>query len=56
MKKLLILVCTLALAHGRVRRPAKGAAEGHFTGTIEKYDAATKTLTLKHDRTRKARS
>jgi hypothetical protein len=50
MKKLLVLVCTLAIGTAAFAAPAKGApASAHFTGTIEKYDTATKTLTVKHD-------
>ena len=50
MKKLLILVCTLAIGTAAFAAPAKSApASAHFTGTIEKYDTATKTLTVKHD-------
>jgi len=50
MKKLLILVCSLAIGTAAFAAPAKNAPAGaHFTGTIEKYDAATKTLTVKHD-------
>lgn len=50
MKKVLILVCSLAIGTAAFAAPAKGAAKtAHFTGTIEKYDAATHTLTVKHD-------
>ena len=50
MKKLLILVCTLAIGTAAFAAPAKSApASAHYTGTIEKYDTATKTLTVKHD-------
>jgi hypothetical protein len=50
MKKLLILVCTLAIGTAAFAAPAKSApASSHFTGTIEKYDTATKMLTVKHD-------
>jgi hypothetical protein len=50
MKKLLILVCTLAIGTAAFAAPAKNApASSHFTGTIEKYDTATKLLTVKHD-------
>ena len=48
MKKLLILVCTIAIGTAAFAAPAKSTA-AHFTGTIEKYDTATKTLTVKHD-------
>jgi phage baseplate assembly protein gpV len=50
MKKLLILICALAIGTAAFAAPAKSApASAHFTGTIEKYDTATKTLTVKHD-------
>ena len=50
MKKLLILICTLAIGTAAFAAPRKGApSSAHFTGTIEKYDTATKTLTVKHD-------
>ncbi len=35
--------------HGGFCRPAKGTpVKGHFTGTVEKYDTAAMTLTVKH--------
>jgi hypothetical protein len=49
MKKLLILVCTLAIGTAAFAAQAKAPASAHLSGTIEKYDAATKTLTVKHD-------
>ena len=49
MKKLLILICTLAIGTAAFAAPAKAPASAHLTGTIEKYDTATKTLTVKHD-------
>jgi len=49
MKRLLILVCTLAIGTAAFAAQAKAPASAHLTGTIEKYDAATKTLTVKHD-------
>ena len=50
MKKLLIFVCTLAIGTAAFAAPAKGAAKlAHYTGTIEKYDPATHTLTAKHE-------
>lgn len=50
MKKLLILVCSLVIGTAAFAAPAKGASKtAHFTGTIEKYDAATHSLTVKHD-------
>lgn len=47
MKKLLILICTLAISAAAFAAPAKTAA--HMSGTIAKYDATTRTLTVKHD-------
>lgn len=50
MKKLLILACTLAIGTAAFAAPVKTAPKtGHYTGTIEKYDPATHTLTAKHD-------
>lgn len=50
MKKLLILACTLAIGTAAFAAPVKPAPKtGHYTGTIEKYDPATHTLTVKHD-------
>lgn len=49
MKRLLILVCTLAIGTAAFAAQTKAPASAHLTGTIEKYDAATKTLTVKHD-------
>jgi hypothetical protein len=49
MKKLLILACTLAIGTAAFAAPAKSPTKAHFTGTIEKYDTAAKTLTVKHD-------
>jgi hypothetical protein len=49
MKKLLILVCTLAVSAAAFAAPAKSTT-AHMSGTIAKYDAATRTLTLKHDK------
>jgi len=50
MKKLLILVCTLAIGTAAFAAQAKGAPmSAHFTGTIEKYDTAARTLTVKHE-------
>ena len=52
MKKLLILVCTLAVSAAAFAAPAKSTrtTTAHMSGTISKYDAATRTLTLKHDK------
>ena len=53
MKKLLILVCTLAVSAAAFAAPAKNTrSTAHMSGTIAKYDAATRTLTLKHDKTK----
>jgi hypothetical protein len=50
MKRLLILVSMLAIGTAAFAAPAKGAPpSAHFTGTIEKYDTATRTLTVRHD-------
>lgn len=54
MKKLLILVCSLAIGTAAFAAPGKAAPKAgapktaHFAGTIEKYDAGTHTLTVKH--------
>jgi len=45
MKKLLIIAFTLALATSAFAAPGKTRAR--YSGTIEKYDATTKTLTIK---------
>ena len=51
MKKLLILVCTLAVSSAAFAAPAKSTrTTAHISGTITKYDAATRTLTLRHDK------
>ena len=49
MKKLLILVCSLAIGTAAFAAPAKAPSSAHLNGTIEKYDPASKTLTVKHD-------
>jgi hypothetical protein len=46
MKKMFILVFTLALATSAF---AAGKAKASYSGIIESYNAATKTLTVKHD-------
>jgi len=43
MKKLLI-ICALAIATSASAAP--GTKSAHYSGIIEKYDAATKTLTV----------
>ena len=47
MKKLLILVCALALAACAFGGQGKDSPKATYSGVIEKYDAATKTLTVK---------
>ena len=51
MKKLLVLACTLAIGTAAAAAPAKAAPAktAHFSGTIQKYDAGSKDLTVKHD-------
>ena len=49
MKKVLFLVCSLAIGTAAFAAPAKQAAKtAHFAGTIQKYDAATRDLTVKN--------
>jgi hypothetical protein len=45
MKKLAIIAFALAIATSAFAAP--GAVKAHYNGIIEKYDAATKTLTIK---------
>ena len=45
MKKLLILAFALAIAASAFAAP--GTTKASYSGIIEKYDAATKTLTIK---------
>lgn len=45
MKKLFMLACVLAFATSAFAQPGKIKAS--YSGVIEKYDAATKTLTIK---------
>ena len=47
MKKLFILACMLAFATTAFAGQAKNAPTASYSGVIEKYDAATKTLTVK---------
>ena len=47
MKKLLILVCTLAIATAAFAGQAKNAPKAHFSGTVTTYDAPSRVLTLK---------
>jgi hypothetical protein len=46
MKKLAIIAFALAIATSAFAAP--GTAKAHYNGVVEKYDAATKTLTIKH--------
>lgn len=45
MKKLFMLACVLAFATSAFAQPGK--VKANYSGVIEKYDAATKTLTVK---------
>jgi hypothetical protein len=45
MKKLAIIAFALAIATSAFAAP--GTVKAHYSGVIEKYDAATKTLTIK---------
>ena len=47
MKKLFILALALAFATSAFAGQAKNAPSANYSGVIEKYDAATKTLTVK---------
>jgi Cu/Ag efflux protein CusF len=47
MKKLFILAFALAIATSAFAGQAKNAPKASYSGVIEKYDAATKTLTVK---------
>jgi len=48
MKKLLILVCSLAIGTAAFAAPSKPAAKvAHYAGVVQKYDTATKDLTVK---------
>lgn len=50
MKKLLILICTLAISTAAFAAPTKTTRTvSHMSGTVDKYDTATRTLTVKHD-------
>jgi Cu/Ag efflux protein CusF len=46
MKKLLILVCALAIGSSAFAAQGKSVSAS-YSGVVEKYDAATKTLTIK---------
>ena len=45
MKKLLLLACALVIATTAYAAPGK--IKSNYSGIVEKYDAATKTLTVK---------
>ena len=45
MKKLFMLACVLAFATTAFAEPGK--IKANYSGIVEKYDAATKTLTIK---------
>ena len=47
MKKLFILVCALVFATSAFAGQANNAPKSSYKGVIEKYDAASKTLTVK---------
>ena len=47
MKKLFILACVFAFATSAFAGQAKNAPKAKYDGVIEKYDAASKTLTVK---------
>jgi hypothetical protein len=46
MKKLLILVCALAIGSSAFAAQGK-PVKANYSGIVEKYDEATKTLTIK---------
>ena len=46
VKKLVMFVCALAIAVSAAAAPGK--VKARYTGTVEKYDATTKTLTIKN--------
>ena len=46
MKKLLMLACALVIATSAFAAQGK-AIKANYSGIVEKYDAATKTLTVK---------
>ena len=47
MKKLFILACMFAFATTAFAEQAKNAPKASYSGVIEQYDAATRTLTVK---------
>src|SRR5262245_5163832 len=46
VKKLIMFVCALAIAASAIAAPGKITA--NYSGVVNKYDAATKTLTVKN--------
>ena len=49
MKKALILICTLAISAAAYASPKPAHVVAHMNGKVEKYDSASRTLTVKHD-------
>ena len=49
MKKALILICTLAIGAAAYAAPTTTHVTARMSGTVEKYDASSKTLTVRHD-------
>ena len=47
MKKLVMLACALAIATTSFAAGQSKAISANYSGIVEKYDAATKTLTVK---------
>ena len=47
MKKLLILACALVIATSTFAFAEQSKPKSSYSGIVEKYDAATKTLTVK---------
>ena len=47
MKKLLILACALVIATSTFAFAGQSKPKSSYSGVVEKYDAATKTLTIK---------
>lgn len=47
MKKLLMFVCTIAIATVTLAGQTKSAPTAKYSGTVATYDATTKMLTLK---------
>jgi len=48
MKKLLILACALVLSTSAFAAGQSKPIKASYSGVVEKYDAATKTLTVQH--------